>query len=243
MKTIKLNAIDSTNSFLKDLAQNSDLENYTVVVTNNQTNGRGQQHQTWHSQPFKNLTFSIFINNLNLDFKNKKYLNFAISLAVFEAVLNKNIKNLAIKWPNDIMAGKKKICGILIETTIKGSKIKNCVIGIGLNVNQINFPKNIKNVSSLKNITEKEFDLDILLNEIVDNFKEKINYLSLLKFDELETNYLNVLYKKNIPTMFKDSNDVLFMGIIRSVSKYGNLLIELEDETLKEFGIKEVSLA
>ncbi len=225
------------------MAQNSDLENYTVVVTNNQTNGRGQQHQTWHSQPFKNLTFSIFINNLNLDFKNKKYLNFAISLAVFEAVLNKNIKNLAIKWPNDIMAGKKKICGILIETTIKGSKIKNCVIGIGLNVNQINFPKNIKNVSSLKNITEKEFDLDILLNEIVDNFKEKINYLSLLKFDELETNYLNVLYKKNIPTMFKDSNDVLFMGIIRSVSKYGNLLIELEDETLKEFGIKEVSLA
>ena len=77
----------------------------------------------------------------------------------------------------------------------------------------------------------------------MDKIKEKIQLISLKKFTNLETDYLNVLYKKNIPTMFKDSEDVLFMGKIIGISSLGNLQIELEDENVKEFGIKEVSLA
>jgi BirA family biotin operon repressor/biotin-[acetyl-CoA-carboxylase] ligase len=243
LKIIKLNAIDSTNSFLKELAQNSHVENYTVVITNNQTNGRGQQHNLWLTKPFKNLTFSVFVNHLKLDLQHKKYLNFAISLAIFDVLYHQNIKNLSIKWPNDILSGNKKICGILIETTLKGSEIKNSIIGIGLNVNQEKFHEEIKNVTSLKNITQKDFDLEVLLNELVEKIKEKISMILSKQYAVLEKNYLNVLYKKNIPTMFKDSNDVLFMGIIKGISINGNLLIELEDETIKELGIKEVSLA
>jgi BirA family biotin operon repressor/biotin-[acetyl-CoA-carboxylase] ligase len=243
LKIIKLNAIDSTNSFLKELAQTTTLESYTVVVTKEQKNGRGQQAQKWFSEPFKNLTTSVYISNIDLEINKQKYLNFAISLAIFDALSIHQIKNLSIKWPNDILSVNKKICGILIENTIKGSKIQSSIVGIGLNVNQEKFPDSLKNASSLKNIAQKEFDLDLLLVQIIEKIQQRIAMVSLKEYDALETAYLNVLYKKNIPTMFKDSNDVLFMGKITGISFSGNLQIELEDETLKEFRIKEVSLA
>lgn len=243
MKIIKLNAIDSTNSFLKELAQTTRLESYTVVVTKQQTKGRGQQAKKWISEPFKNLTTSVYISDFDLEINDQKYLNYAISLAVFDVLSAHKIRDLSIKWPNDILSVNKKICGILIENTIKGSKIKSSIIGIGLNVHQEKFPDSLKNVTSLKNISHNVFDLDLLLIEIIEKIQQRMATVSLKKYITLETDYLNVLYKKNIPTMFKDSNDVLFMGKIIGISFSGNLQIELEDETLKEFRIKEVSLA
>jgi BirA family biotin operon repressor/biotin-[acetyl-CoA-carboxylase] ligase len=243
LKIIKLNAIDSTNSFLKELALSTPLENCTVVVAKEQKKGRGQQKRNWISEPLKNLTISVYFSNIDLEISNQKYLNFAISLAIFDVLSNKKTKDLSIKWPNDILSANKKICGILIENTVKGRKINNSIIGIGLNVNQEEFPDSLKNVTSLKKITNKEFDLELLLVEIILKIEERIKMLSLKKYTNLETDYLNVLYKKNIPTMFKDSNDALFMGKIIGVSSLGYLQIELEDETVKEFGIKEVSLA
>lgn len=243
MKIIKLNAIDSTNSFLKELALSTTLENCTVVVAKEQKKGRGQQDSNWISEPLKNLTISAYFCNIDLEISNQKYLNFAVSLAIFDVLSSQKTKDLSIKWPNDILSANKKICGILIENTVKGRKIKNSIIGIGLNVNQEKFPDSLKNVTSLKKITNKEFDLELLLVEIIEKTEERLKMLSLKKYTNLETDYLNVLYKKNIPTMFKDSNDVLFMGKIVGISSLGHLQIELEDETLKEFGIKEVSLA
>jgi len=243
LKIIKLNAIDSTNSFLKELALSTTLENCTVVVAKEQKKGRGQQDSNWISEPLKNLTISAYFCNIDLEISNQKYLNFAISLAIFDVLSNQKTKDLSIKWPNDILSANKKICGILIENTVKGRKIKNSIIGIGLNVNQEKFPDSLKNVTSLKKITNKEFDLELLLVEIIEKTEERLKMLLLKKYTNLETDYLNALYKKNIPTMFKDSNDVLFMGKIVGISSLGHLQIELEDETVKEFGIKEVSLA
>ncbi|ARV07766.1 biotin--[acetyl-CoA-carboxylase] ligase [Polaribacter sp. SA4-10] len=241
MKIIKLNAINSTNSFLKELAQDAALKNFTVAVTNNQTNGRGQQVNKWISKPFKNLTFSVFITFSDLQIQKKKYLNFAVSLAIYESLLDLNIPRTTIKWPNDILSANKKICGVLIENSIKGSKIKSSIIGIGLNTNQQVFPDFLKNVTSLKNLTGKNYDLDILLKQIVEKIKEKVKLLDDNNFADLEKSYLNVLYKINIPTIFKNSEDVLFMGIITGISKDGKLQIQLEDETIKEFGIKEIT--
>ncbi len=241
MKIIKLSAIDSTNSFLKDLAQNSILENYTVVVTKNQTKGRGQQENKWVTEPLKNLTFSIFIKFNRLKTHQKKYLNFAISLAIYDVLSNKKIDKVAIKWPNDILSANKKICGILIENTFIGDRIKNSVIGIGLNVNQEKFSDNLKNVTSLKLVTSKHYNLDNLLNDILSKIQEKIALLENNQFEILEENYLKVLYKKNIPTMFKNCRNEIFIGIITGISTDGKLQIQLEDTSIKEFGIKEVS--
>ena len=243
MKIIKLNAIASTNSFLKDLANNSTLDNFTVVTTNNQTKGRGQQDNKWISKPFKNLTFSVFIQFNNLAIHQKKYLNFAISLAIFEVLFDENLPTTYIKWPNDILSANKKICGILIENSIKGSKIKSSVVGIGLNVNQIDFPKALKNVTSLKIETKKEYNLDTLLHKIIIKIEEKIALINLKQFDILEQNYLKYLFKINTTAMFKDSSGVLFMGIIVGVSNNGKLQVKLENDAIKEFGLKEIYFA
>jgi len=243
LKLIKLNAIASTSSFLKEMAQNSALENFTVVTTKEQTKGRGQQSNSWISEPHKNLTISVFIKDFDLEIHQQKYLNFAISLAIFNVLLEEEIPKPSIKWPNDILSAKNKICGILIENNIRNHKIYATIVGIGLNVNQTEFPEFLKNVTSLKKIKDFNFNLDALLLRLIEKIKEKIQLLVSKKYEELENDYLKVLYKKNIPTMFKDSNDVLFMGIITGISNSGNLLVELEDETVKEFGIKEISLA
>ncbi|PWG06428.1 biotin--[acetyl-CoA-carboxylase] ligase [Polaribacter aquimarinus] len=241
MKIIKLNAIDSTNSFLKDLAQNSTLENYTVAITEDQTKGRGQQESKWVTAPLKNLTFSIFVKFNKLRINQKRYLNFAISLAIYDALLEKKIDKISIKWPNDIMAANKKICGILIENTFIGDRIKNSITGIGLNVNQEIFPEYLKNVTSLKLEKGFDFNLNNLLNDILIKIQEKIKLLENNEFDLLENSYLNVLYKKNIPTMFKNCQNEIFIGIIYGISTDGKLQIQLEDDSIKEFGIKEVS--
>ena len=241
MEIIKLSAIDSTNSFLKEMALNSVVENFTVVVTDRQLKGRGQQGNGWVSESFKNLVFSVFVTFDNFKVLDNKYLNFAVSLAIFDALKEENIPAISIKWPNDILSGNKKICGVLIENSLKGTEISSSIIGIGLNVNQTSFPDSLKRASSLKLLSAKDFELDKLLENIVSKLKTKIDILKSKDFKFLEIEYLNVLHKKNIPTMFKNSQDVLFMGIICGISQEGKLQIALEDETIQEFGIKEVS--
>jgi BirA family biotin operon repressor/biotin-[acetyl-CoA-carboxylase] ligase len=242
LKIIKLSAIDSTNSFLKEMASSSTVENFTVVVTENQIKGRGQQGSTWESEAGKSLIFSVFVTFDALSVLDKKYLNYAVSLAVFEVLQQENIPRIAIKWPNDILSANKKIGGILIENSLKGSKISSAVIGIGLNVNQTRFSSTLEKANSLKLTSNRTFSLAQLLDDILVRLQSKIALLNTKNFTSLESSYLKVLHKKNIPTMFKDRKDVLFMGIIRGISTDGKLQVELEDETLREFGIKEISL-
>jgi len=244
LKIIKLSAIDSTNSFLKELAQNSVLDNYTIAVTDKQTLGRGQINNSWHSKPFKNLTFSIFTLFNKLKITHQSHLNFAISLAIFDCLKSMSVPGITIKWPNDIMSGNQKICGILVETTFKNQEIKNAVIGIGLNVNQENFPNHIYNVSSLKKILKKDFNLDEIMQDLSKRVQARILELENENFAAIYDDYLNNLYKKDQPTAFKnEKTKVFFMGMIKGVSPQGNLQVQLEDDSIVEFGIKEISLA
>ncbi|CAL2093468.1 biotin--[acetyl-CoA-carboxylase] ligase [Tenacibaculum sp. 190524A05c] len=244
MQIIKLNATDSTNSFLKDLSVDSKLNDFTVVVAEKQTSGRGQMNTVWVSEPSKNLMFSVYAQFTNLNIQNQTFLNFAVAISMFELLDKLNVPKLAVKWPNDIMSEKKKICGILIENVLKGSNINASIIGIGLNVNQSSFPEFLPDASSLKMILGKEFDLDKVLNQFLEALKFNLNLLKKERFQELEEKYLNVLYKKNIPSMFKDTKNVLFMGKIIGVNtNNGKLQIELSDETIQEFALKEVSFA
>ena len=243
MKIIKLDAIDSTNSFLKDLSRNSTLENFTTVVSKYQTKGRGQQGDYWISADGKNLTFSTFVSFVSLELHQHKYLNFAISIAILEVLKHLGVVNLKIKWPNDILAGNDKISGILIENSIKNKKIQSSVIGIGINVNQLAFPIFNRNATSLKKCLQKDFDLKELLNIFIKKIQIKVNLLNIGDFDALQEQYLNYLYKINVPTTFKDKENVLFMGIIIGISNNGKLRIRLENDSIKEFGIKEVSFA
>lgn len=243
LKIIRLDTIDSTNSFLKELAISSDIQNFTVVVAKNQISGRGQVQSKWLVESGKNLTFSIFCVFNNLPIQEQKYLNFAVSLSVFETLKTLQLPRLAIKWPNDILSERNKICGVLIENVLKKQYIKSSVIGIGINVNQEVFSDDLPNASSIKNILDKEFDLDVLLESVLDKLKIMLSLLENKDYKILERKYLNALYKKNVPSMFRTSRNVLFMGKIFGVSQEGKLQIQLDDESIQEFGIKEVSFA
>lgn len=239
MNIIKLNAIDSTNRFLKDLSAIQTIENFTTVVAERQLKGKGQRGASWISENGKNLTFSIFINDLQLTIKASFILNCIVPLAIIDVLKKYNLERLAIKWPNDIMSENKKIAGILIENTIKPDGRISSIIGIGLNVNQIHF-ENLPQASSLALLKNKTFDKEALLiaihNEIVKNVKLNTNT------DRFWKKYHSVLFKKDIPTVFNDIENKPFMGIIKSVSETGKLVLLLDDDSIKEYDIKEIKM-
>lgn len=243
MKIIKLDTINSTNSFLKALSVDSDVDNFTVVITKKQTSGRGQMLTSWFSDEGKNLTFSVFVKTKDLLVSDQKFLNYAVSISAYNTLRYYKMPDVAIKWPNDILSEQDKIAGILIENALKINKINSSIIGIGLNVNQLVFPNNIPNPSSMQLKTGKEFNLDDVLNVFLENLKEHMDYLNEKNFDLLEKLYLNALYKKDVPCMFKTKDDELFMGKIVGIANNGKLQIELTNESVQEYGLKEVSFA
>lgn len=243
MKIIKLSAINSTNSFLKDMAMNSSVEDFTVIVAEKQTLGRGQMNTAWVSEDGKNLIMSVFFAFSELNVTCQKYLNYAVSLSVFEAISSYKLPRLAVKWPNDILSEGDKIAGVLIENALQKNKIKSSIVGIGLNVNQQVFPTALTNASSMKKKNNREYDVADVLSKVLEKLQMNIALLKDKKFEVLEEKYLQVLYKKNTPSMFKTHENVFFMGKIVGVSPEGKLQIELSDETIQEFGLKEVSFA
>ena len=240
MKLIKLNAIDSTNAFLKGLASKQELENFTVVSAESQTKGRGQMGAVWTSEESKNLIMSVLVKYFLLDASQIFNLNIAVSVAVIEVLESINIPDLSIKWPNDIMSYNKKIGGILIENSIKSDGTIISIVGLGLNVNQIDF-ENLPKASSLAVICNKEFDKDELLFSIIDKMELNIK-LWKQQSDFLWSDYINKLFKKGIPMPFSDLNNNHFMGIIQGVSAIGKLQVLLEDDNIAEFDIKEIQM-
>jgi BirA family biotin operon repressor/biotin-[acetyl-CoA-carboxylase] ligase len=240
MPIIKLDAIDSTNDYLKQLVQKNTLENFTVVIANEQTKGRGQMGTQWLSETGKNLIMSVLVNDLSPKTISVFDLNVAVTLAVFEVVNHFKISNLKIKWPNDIMADSKKLGGILIENTIKPNGNYTSIIGIGLNVNQIDFDF-LPNATSMINCTSIPYDLE----EIALMIREKLQFY-LVKLDksinEFWELYLDNLYKKNRPTAFEDANGYRFMGIILNVTRDGLLEVQKEDDSVMKYNIKQIKL-
>ncbi|SDX24084.1 biotin--[acetyl-CoA-carboxylase] ligase [Flavobacterium degerlachei] len=240
MKVIKLDAIDSTNEFLKGLSNKQQLENFTIVTAENQTKGKGQMGAVWGSEAGKNLTMSVFIKDSLSDVNQIFKLNISVALAVIEALETFYIPSLMIKWPNDIMSYNFKIGGILIENSIKSDGTVHSIVGLGINVNQINF-ENLPKASSLAVICESQFDKEKILNEIVKKIKQNI---AIMNSDaaSLWLEYTNKLFKKGIPMAFKDNSNQNFMGIIQGVSSYGKLQVQLEDDSISEYSIKEVQM-
>ncbi|MEG1376939.1 MAG: biotin--[acetyl-CoA-carboxylase] ligase, partial [Myroides sp.] len=118
MYLIKLNATSSTNDFLKKLAVNTDLTDFTVVWADVQLQGKGQMGSVWVTEDAKNLTFSIYLKEKTTTADNLFTLNVMVANAVLKALISLNLTNIYVKWPNDILSYNKKIAGILIENNI-----------------------------------------------------------------------------------------------------------------------------
>ncbi len=242
MKIIKVDAIDSTNTFLKDLLRKDLDPKSTCIWAKQQLAGRGQMGNSWQSEPYKNLTFSIF-TPLPKEIQAAPFvLNMLVSLSILDTLVFFGIKNPQVKWPNDIMAVSKKVGGILIENCIKRDGTTASVIGVGLNVNQTNF-ENLPKASSLKKITQHVFSIEDILNHFLSVFQNKVKNYTSDDFAELKTTYESFLFRKRKVSTFKTLSEQLVLGIINGVTNEGKLLLELEDGVrMATYDVKEIQL-
>ena len=237
---IKLLAVDSTNNFLKRMVSNSEpLPEGTVIMAENQYEGRGQVGSKWHAEPGKNLTFSILLHPSFLPLGEQFNLNMTISVAIQKALLSITGAGLTIKWPNDIYFGHKKIGGILLENIVSGSRIKACIVGIGINVNQEVFETELQQrAGSIFQILQKHVDLIALLAEICSHIEAGYLKLKAGNHAGLRNEYLNSLYQFNVKANYRQNGEII-EGKITDVSENGLLSLETSNG-LKSYNFKEI---
>ena len=167
---IKVSQTASTNTYLSRLA--ATLPGGTVIYTPSQTAGRGQKGNSWESEDGKNLTFSMLLKRPPVKARDQFYLSEAAALAVVEALSAEAGDGFSVKWPNDVYWHDKKVCGMLIESSLDGSNIAHSIVGIGINVNQERFLSDAPNPVSLINITGREHDLMALLKRVCSRIEQ-----------------------------------------------------------------------
>ena len=154
---LKEKETDSTNNRLAQLCDRENIKEFTTLLVDKQTAGKGQRGNSWESAPGMNLTFSTVLYPSALKAREQFTLSMLIALSVYDT-LSTYAEGFSIKWPNDIYWKDKKICGILIENELEGTYLLRCIAGIGVNINQEHFVSPAPNPVSLKQILGRETD-------------------------------------------------------------------------------------
>ena len=189
-KIIKVNATRSTNDKVKMLIKSKKILSGDLIVAKYQYGGRGQRTNKWYSSYGKNLLCSLFYRPCGIKSDRTFLINQAVSLAVLKTIRKFNNEKCLIKWPNDILSVNKKIAGILVENSLSSNKLNHSIIGVGLNINQVFF-KRLPNATSIKKISNKNIDVQRVLNELIDSYKYYFT-----KINDIE--YINDQYNRNI---------------------------------------------
>jgi BirA family biotin operon repressor/biotin-[acetyl-CoA-carboxylase] ligase len=236
-KIIHLESVDSTNNYAAKLLSEGRIGHGTVILADEQTNGRGQRGTKWSSPASENLLFSLVLQPDNLSVSEQCVLTEITSIALVEFLRKFGI-SAKVKWPNDILVNGEKIAGVLIENQLKGNSIASSVIGIGLNVNQrtIDLPR----VTSIVNHIDAPFlNLTETLLSFLASFDSCSKSYLLLGKSYIREAYLKELYQLKEQAYYSDQNGE-FVGEIIGVSEEGLLQIVNEDE-IKTYDIKEIS--
>lgn len=239
MHIIRLPETDSTNEELRRINEKTTLPDFTIVITDHQTAGRGQIGNKWHSEPKQNILMSILLRNKQLDIHNQFFLSMIVALAVKKAI-GKYIDNVKIKWPNDIYVDNKKIAGILIENKVRGKVIYETIAGIGINVNQVQFDSCIPNPTSVRLITGSEMPITNILNELILLMPRGVDLISNERWSDIKALYMNDLYRYDGKYYrFKDSNSE-FEAILTDIAPDGQLILTDKNGTRRSYFLKEV---
>lgn len=241
MKIIHYEQLASTNDEAKRLLAEGASE--VVVVADRQTRGRGATG-AWECPAGEGLLMSVAFRPQNIRAGESFRLLQASSLAVclvLEPLLTPHSPLLAphsslltIKWPNDIFYGDKKLCGILIENTLKGSVIETCTIGIGLNLRQQKFPKELEHAVSLGQLTRNVPDNLTLAGQIADGL------LSQLSSPTLMSDYMRRLYRREGIHFFREKGSEPFEAEIVGLNPDGGLKLRRKDGQLRVYRFKEI---
>ena len=219
----------STNDYLLKLLKKKNYEEGTMVHTNYQKNGRGQRNIEWLSENGKNLTFSFLLEPY-VELSNQFFLHIITSISIFKTLLKINIKNISIKWPNDIYVNDKKIAGILIENLVYRKFIHKSVIGVGLNINQANFGS--LNATSIINETLKKHSLDQILKIFKSTFNKEYLKLNSNKIHEEFDFYKKNLIGYQVEKKYEYNSDVI-KGKIIDILSDGILVIQTKNSIMK----------
>ena len=245
MKTIWLQTTDSTNSEAHRVL--ADIDKLSVIAAYSQTAGRGQRGNRWTSAPGENLTFSIILKPVEqnmgaVNASDQFIIKEIITLALAGYLKSKGIES-KIKWPNDIYCGNRKICGILIENSVRDGLLNSSVIGVGLNLNQTVFPSDVPNPTSMKLETGESYATEKELDILMEHFSGYVRMASSENgYDKLKMMYLERMYRRNELHRFIDGRTgTEFQGIIRGISTNGCLTVEKEKSEPVQFAFKEIS--
>lgn len=230
MEIIKLTDIASTNDYLLGLNTDRDI----CVVADYQSAGKGMGSNTWESEPGKNLLFSILVHPTWLPVRQQYLLSMAEAVAIVE-VLGEGYE---IKWPNDIYFGNRKLSGTRIDVNLHGGKLRDVIIGTGININQEVFLSDAPNPVSLKNITGKEHDCDSLLQNILERFAYYYNKVQTAPQDIVHL-YHEHLYRRTGFHCYSDKDGTFQAEIVR-VAENGIITLRRTDNTLSHYEFKEL---
>ena len=202
-----------------------------------QSAGKGQKGNVWCSDAGDNLTFSVYLEHMDIAARDQFVICQAISLGVCDYLAAKGVE-AAIKWPNDIYVGDRKICGILISNTVNGQLLKDSVIGIGVNLNQREFPDWIPNPTSLSILTGNKYviedELPILLEHLLSVYYSAGS--------DTADRYMSKLYLKDEPHLFTDTTSGnRFIGTITGVMQDGRLEVKTAAGNHNYYAFKEIA--
>lgn len=209
-----------------------------AFFAHHQTAGKGQREKVWNAEPNSNILLSVVLDASFLPLSHQFYLSAAVALGVHDFFSHYAGDSTKIKWPNDIYWQDRKAGGILIENIVRGNDWKWAIAGIGLNINQSNFPEHLLSKAvSLKQVTQKELDTVAMANGLCNFLEKRYQQLRNGETVALIDHYNQQLYKRHELVKLKKGN-IVFPCTIEGVSHAGMLLTSggLQDE----FGFGEV---
>ena len=231
---IILETVDSTNNYAMQKVQSGQAPHGITWFAREQTAGKGQRGKSWLTTANQNIMLSTVIQPA-LAGSQQFLLSAAVALACYDFYKNYAVDEISIKWPNDLYWRDRKAGGILIENVFRGQDWSFAVVGIGININQVQFDAALPNPVSLKQITGRNFDVVELGKELCNCLNKRYRQLP----GDILQQYQQVLYKLNQPVVLKKGN-VVFETIIRGVSAAGRLLTH--DVVDREFEFGEVEM-
>jgi len=237
-KVIYLPSCHSTNDIAAELVRSGSGMEGAIVITDEQTKGRGQRGTTWVSPPRMNLTMSVILAPVSVPIPDQFLISQAVALGISDYLSTYSDK-VKIKWPNDIYLDNKKICGTLIENSIQGNIISSSVAGMGININQTDFEGS--RAISLAKMTGREF---VKAEEFSKLVRQLDTWYLKLKSgnhnEEIRREYLNRLLGYNQLRHFRYKNEIV-SGTVTGVTDYGMLCIRFTNQIdIQEVDLKEI---
>lgn len=231
----------STNSYATDMLKNVNLPEGTIIHTANQTMGKGQRGGVWKADPASNLTTSVILKPTFLELKNQFFLYEILALACYDTMselLNSSQIDIKIKWPNDILINKRKIAGILIENNITNNRFNWSVAGVGINVNQLLFPEEMR-ATSMRLVSGIPWEISRVMEQFCIKLEKYYLMLKTGHLEKIREIYLSRMIGIGTWMRFESSGNTIDY-LVEGISDGGLLMLRGRSGVMKEVDVKEV---